>query len=251
MMEATHHMTVSAVKKRDFYTFLVRGSELRPTRFHDEKGTFAIRSLRDVADCAYALATAVLRRTFGWRLPLPWIALPALRHIQRTLSKDATIFEWGSGMSTIWYERNYREVHAVEDNPEWYQGIVSRVRSARVYLLENENYIRKLSSFPEGHFDLIVIDGSHRFRCFEEVVQSHSPLKEGGIIVIDNSDKDRTTHGDLWLIDEALAASNMFDVRRFTGWSPGNFFPQETTVVRRRSCAVNVCAAASAAVDRK
>jgi hypothetical protein len=234
MIGETDHKATLATNKWDLYRFLVRGSELRPTRFHDEKGTLAIRSLRDVGDCAYAFITAIVRKTVGWRAPVPWIALSALRHVKKSLSQDAAIFEWGCGMSTLWYDRNYREVHSVEDNPTWYQNMSSRTKSARVYFLENEAYVKKFSSFPAGYFDLVVIDGSHRLRCFNEVMRDFSPIKAGGIIVIDNSDKDRTTYGDLWLIDQALAADNTLDVKRFTGWSPGNFFPQETTVVQRR-----------------
>jgi hypothetical protein len=232
-MQMTFPTTVTA-KARSLQTFLIRGSRLRPTRFHDEKGTLAIRCFKDVKDCTYAFITAIIRKTLGWRPAAPWIALSALRYVKQILPRDAAIFEWGSGMSTIWYERHYREVHSVEDDPIWYGSITSRTKRAKVYLLDGEAYPKKLASFPSNHFDLVIIDGSQRDLCFKEVMQNYSRLKDDCLIVIDNSDKDQTTHGELWRIDQELAGNNSLDVKRFTGWSHGNFFPQETTVVQRR-----------------
>jgi SAM-dependent methyltransferase len=136
-------------------------------------------------------------------------------------------------MSTIWYGRHCGEVHAVEDDPEWHRVVSLRAGSASVYCAPDEDaYVDKIREFPRAHFDLIVIDGSHRYGCFQA---APAYLKPGGLLLIDNSDKDRTTQGDLWLIDRDLDRSeSAYEVLRFTGWAPGNFFPQETTVVTCR-----------------
>ena len=221
-------MTASELRTR-----IWRGSELRRTRFHDEKGALALRRPADLSDCAFALATAILRKTVGVRLRRPWIALPAWRYVKPRLSRSTAVFEWGCGMSTIWYGRHCGEVHAVEDDPEWHRVVSLRAGSASVYCAPDEDaYVDKIREFPRAHFDLIVIDGSHRYGCFQA---APAYLKPGGLLLIDNSDKDRTTQGDLWLIDRDLDRSeSAYEVLRFTGWAPGNFFPQETTVVTCR-----------------
>jgi len=205
-------------------------AKLRLSRFHDEKGNYALKSPQDIVDCLYAFLTTLMRKAFGWRPSIPWIALPAWRYIKSKVPRESAVFEWGSGMSTVWYERHFREVNAVEDNPIWY-GIVSRrLKSAKLHLLQDEAYVTKISDYPDGYFDLVVIDGNHRLSCFNRVGKR---LKPDGILLIDNSDKDRTTLGDHLLIDRALeAAGDAVDVKRFTGWTPGNFFPQETTLVQ-------------------
>ena len=53
------------------------------------------------------------------------------------------------------------------------------------------------------------------------------------MLLIDNTDKDRTNQGDLYEIDRCLAKQANYDVYRFTGWTHGNFFPQETTICLR------------------
>jgi hypothetical protein len=210
---------------------LVGRTEFNRSRFHDQKGNLAIRSYTDIGDCIFALLTAGIRKSLGWRPAIPWVALPAWRYIKTKLPKDAVVFEWGSGMSTLWYEQNVGEVHAVEDDPVWHRSLSCRLKSAKTYLLKEEAYIKKISDFPDEYFDMIVIDGSQRYRCFLEVGKH---LKRSGIMLIDNSDFDRTTYGDLWRIDQDLESrKDSLEIKRFTGWSPGNLFPQETTVVRQ------------------
>src|ERR1051325_7819626 len=93
---------------------------LRPSRLHTEKGDFAIKSSRDIADASIALLTTALRVGLGYRIPRPWIAANALRALRKRVSTSWRVFEWGSGMSTLRYERHCAEVHAVEDNSNWY-----------------------------------------------------------------------------------------------------------------------------------
>jgi predicted O-methyltransferase YrrM len=130
-------------------------------------------------------------------------------------------------MSTLWYERNCGEVHAVEDDPDWFKVISGRTKSARVYNLRDQDYVNKIREFPVGYFDLISIDGSDRLACFE-VAQEY--LRPGGMLLVDNTDKDRASKGDLYQIDCRLEENAQYKVYRFTGWTHGNFFPQETTI---------------------
>lgn len=210
---------------------IVGRSDLRPSRFHDEKGQFALCSARQIADASYALGTTVLRATVAYHPVKPWIALNALRFIEPRLKPDGRVFEWGSGMSTLWYEKHCGEVHAVEDNPDWHRLVSGKVKHAEVHHLCGPHYVDKIRDFPPSYFDLISIDGSERLACFEI---AHGYLAPNGLLVIDNTDKDRTTKGDLYQIDELLSRKREYVAQRFTGWTPGNFFPQETTVCWKR-----------------
>jgi len=93
-------------------------------------------------------------------------------------------------------------------------------------------YVEKLTEFPPGYFDVIVVDGLERLSCYRLAVQH---LRPGGILVVDNSDNDRTTGGDLFVIDQMLLnIGPEWQVHRFPGWGLGNFFAWETTVCLRR-----------------
>jgi hypothetical protein len=208
-------------------TKIWRGSNLRPSRFHDEKGNLALHSAEDYGDAAFGFLTTVLRVSLGYRFELPFIALNAFRFLKSQLHPEWRVFEWSSGMSTLWFERHCAEVYAVEDDPVWFQVVSSRTQRAQVFHLRNQEYVNKIRDFPRGYFDLISIDGSERLACFD-IAEDY--LRPGGFLLIDNTDKDRTTNGDLFQIDRRLAKRTDFHIHRFTGWAPGNFFPQETTI---------------------
>lgn len=76
-----------------------------------------------------------------------------------------------------------------------------------------------------------MVDGIERLSCYCLAVKH---LRPGGILVVDNTDNDRTTGADLFVIDQMLG--NMgpdWQVHRFPGLGPGNFFAWETTVCVR------------------
>jgi hypothetical protein len=170
-----------------------RGSAFRRSRLHDEKDNWALRSAQDFVDVGFALLTAVLRVSVGYRPVLPFIALNAFRFLKLRLPDNPRVFEWSSGMSTLWYERSGAEVHAVEDDEAWFKVISTRTGSARVYYLTGQDYVNKIREFPAGYFDLISIDGSDRLACFE-IAEKY--LRPGGILLVDNTDKDRPSKGD-------------------------------------------------------
>jgi predicted O-methyltransferase YrrM len=127
-------------------------------------------------------------------------------------------------MSTLWYERHACEVHAVDDNPQWCTYLRRKVKRASIYFEEGEdNYVGKIGEFPLEYFDLIVIDGSHRYSC---LMAAWKHLKPCGILLIDNTDMECSKG-----IDEELSAQpHGAQVFRLPGWCPGNFFPTETTI---------------------
>ncbi len=227
-MSVSFHSMVVTVRR--LYVRLVAGLDpaLRRSRFHTQKGDFALRSPGDGRDCLVALATSLARKALGVRPALPWVTWPAIRFIARRLSGCSTVFEWGAGMSTLWFERRCGEVHSVEDDPVWVDRITRRARKANIYSLEGEAYVRKICDFPAGYFDLISIDGSHRLACFRLAVER---VKPGGMLLLDNTDNDRTTGGDLFVIDQELVRlGDAWEVRRFPGWCPCNLSAGETSV---------------------
>src|SRR5712692_9275789 len=168
----------------NWYDKVVRGSPDRISRFHNRHNTFAIRSLQDSLDAFYALGTAILRVALGYHPRLPLIALPAMRFLRRSLKPGARVFEWGSGMSTLWYESRCAEIHSVEDQYEWQQRVQAAARKAVVYYLKGRAYVDKILEFPDGYFDLISIDGGARLNCLE------AAIAKGGapLLLLDDSD---------------------------------------------------------------
>ncbi|MDR3714095.1 MAG: class I SAM-dependent methyltransferase [Puia sp.] len=173
-----------------------------------------------------------LYRLASGHLPkLPWLTWRAIRYLKATLPLHARVFEFGGGMSTLWYEDRYAEVHTVEDNFEWYSALKNSARSAHIYHCKDESFIESIDRFPNDYFDLIVVDGNfNRQSCFH---RAEPHLKEGGLFVIDDSDKQQLTGGPIRDLDSWLETCNQYEIVRLTGWIPASFWVKETTIARR------------------
>lgn len=203
---------------------LIRADETRKTRLHTSNGRLCL----NLPDMAYALVTAVQRRFFGRLAELPWIALPAYRYLRRHV-QDQVIFEYSSGMSTLWFAKRCAEVHSVEDDPEWFERVSELVAGfPNVHLNlahARQEYVHKIDAFPEAYFDLICIDGSHRVECFDAALPH---LKPGSLLLVDNTD-EASNLPIVARLTELFPAAN---IRRFAGYPPGNFHPTETIICR-------------------
>ena len=201
---------------------LIRADGARRTRFHTGNGHFCLQPVGFLR----ALSTTVIR--LGWKKysPYPWLVYPATAYIA-TLVSGRRVFEFGSGMSTVWFARRSREVISVENHAEWYNAVMKLTRdqeNVRVIFAESRaDYVGAIAQ-AGGKFDLILIDGKYRKDCVEGV----RPYLTGtGVIVVDNTDVDR---------DLAASIKRVFgdsEIRFFRGWAPGILHPNETTVIQK------------------
>ncbi|AKJ28572.1 hypothetical protein AAW51_1881 [Caldimonas brevitalea] len=187
---------------------IIAGDHYRKTRWHDEKGNFtgwktlALHSLP-------AFWTAALRVAVGYRPELPWIAFSSIARLQKFLTPESRVLEFGSGMSTLWYARHAGQVCSVEDHRGWYERVEQLIqrrglRNVEYRLAEQrDEYVSFKRDDPTG-FDLIMVDGKFRSEC---VRSATSLLRPGGILYLDNSDKDSSGRGgDMRLAEERALA---------------------------------------------
>ncbi len=181
---------------------------------------------------------------------IPWYTYPAITEIARVMPASAKVFEYGSGNSTLWWRAHADEVVSVEHDPDWYghvnTGSAADIRLRGSEDLTNEehfevirqiaknmvrapesldaqtvlqrelatepflSYVGELMTFPQGYFDVIVIDGMARVAC---AGLASDWLKPGGLIVFDNSDREEYADAYRFLIDAGFA--------RMDYWGPG------------------------------
>jgi hypothetical protein len=211
-------------------TRLIRGNELRKTRFHDEKG-----NLVPAAAWPYmpaALASAALKAVLGIRSERPMISYRAAREIAGLMTPSWRVVEFGSGYSTPWLARRCAFLLSIEDNPAWHavvEGLLDRagLREVRYERRAVERYA-DLDGYADGYFDLALVDGTDRDGCVRSALRK---VRKGGLIYLDNSDKDMTIPGgDLRRAEAALLAGvreRGGTVRYFTDFSPTNFFAEQ------------------------
>jgi predicted O-methyltransferase YrrM len=158
--------------------------------------------------------------------PLPWLTYPAIHFISQLNLKDKDVLEWGSGYSSKYFASRCKNVISIENNKDWFDNI-SKDKSSNqtIILVENtkESYVDVVAKINKK-FDIIVIDGQlFRKEC---AVISKNYLKEGGMIILDNSD---------WFKSAAkvLYESDLIQVD-FHGFGPINNYTWVTSIFFHR-----------------
>ncbi len=72
--------------------------------------------------------------------PLPFITYPAIEFLLRRIRPDMSVFEYGSGLSTLWWAARVKEVIACEHEAGWYRKIASLAPSNVTLLFRELEY---------------------------------------------------------------------------------------------------------------
>ncbi len=198
---------------------IARADATRRTRFHTSRGDFCFAP----AYMGYALATTLRRHLTGTLPHLPWLTLPAIRHV-RSILRGKTLFEFGSGTSTLWYSERCTRVIAVEHDHAWFERnrtILDLHPNCKLLHREGEDYVNAIREYGRGS-EVVVIDGLRRAECLQAAIDVVGPSAS---FIIDNTD----VHPDLEAALRAEFTSSR--IHRFSGWVPGIFHPSETTVI--------------------
>ena len=156
--------------------------------------------------------------------PIPWVTYSFIDFIKPRLTKDLTIFEYGSGNSTLFYAQHVKNVVSVEHDEAWYQKIVkekaSNAEMIFCKLTPDGEYCKKAASLAEK-FDIIIVDGRDRVNCCKYGIAA---LTEKGVIVLDDSERESYQQARIFLKNQG------FRELSFSGISPGLFYEKATSV---------------------
>jgi hypothetical protein len=151
----------------------------------------------------------------------PWITFDAIKFLEKTLTSNSVVFEYGGGGSTLFFVKRAKEVITVEHDREWYENVKKilenkQVRNWEGYLITPElgklasnpalsspshytseaesfkeynfkTYASKIDDFDDEYFDFVLIDGRSRPAC---VKHSIPKITKGGFLILDNSDRE-------------------------------------------------------------
>lgn len=148
-------------------------------------------------------------------LPLPWFTYSSIHFLESRLHPSLTVFEYGSGNSTLWFSSRVQKVCAVEHDLGWHAFMkekFSKLPNAVVTHkdLDSGAYEKEILKFHK-QFDIIVLDGRNRVACSKN---SLAALKDGGVLIWDNADRAKYKEGYDFLI------SNGFKRLDFYGMGP-------------------------------
>jgi len=126
--------------------------------------------------------------------PIPWFTYSAVYFLTHRVKKGMRVFEYGSGLSTVWWAQHVKEVVSAEHHEGWYKKMKEILPgNASVHYIElhpNGEYSKE--ALRHGKFDIIVVDGRDRNNC---ALNSLPALKDDGVVIWDNSHRDRYQEG--------------------------------------------------------
>lgn len=207
-------------------TKLARADPDRKTRLHDRKGHFVGRG---IVDLPYASVTWILARLFSYRARRPWIPLPATRAIGRVLTRDSRVLEFGSGMSTPWLGRRCRLLVSIESVEAWAERVRPMLSGySNVEYHVNQDEGAPAMSYPDGFFDLAIVDGFQRSAGMRAALLK---VRSGGYIYLDNSDNS-VSSDDTRDAEDELLRSAAGTPKYIVGFAPASLTPSEGLLVR-------------------
>lgn len=165
------------------------------------------------------------------------------------------MFEYGSGGSTLFWQRRKAKLVSIEHEPHWYEVVRGRIPySAGVdyrlikpepakttvnqpdisdpdqYLTDDPNfrglhstsYVQQIDAFSDSSFDIVLIDGRARPSCIKHGARK---VKLGGLLILDNAERDYYTAKTQGYLKD-------FSVRVFRGVIPCNRWNLRRTFIR-------------------
>lgn len=165
--------------------------------------------------------------------PLPWMTLSFIKFIEPRLTTDFSVFEYGSGNSTLYFSSKVKSVTSLEHNREWLDKTKSKI-AANVELIFNEFPSNEYSASigRTGHkYDIIIDDAMDRVNVIHSSIQS---LTERGVFILDDSEREEYKIGIDYLLN------NGFKKLDFWGLAPGVLFNKCTTVFYKTNNCLNI-----------
>ncbi len=136
--------------------------------------------------------------------PVPWYTYAFIHFLTPRVRSDMTVYEYGSGYSTMWWADRVKSVVTCEHDEAWYKDLKGRlpanVDSHHVALEYGGDYSRHILQYEKA-FDVVIIDGRDRVNCAKNAIGA---LKEAGVIIWDNSDRDYYSEGMQYLEGEGF-----------------------------------------------
>ena len=158
---------------------------------------------------------------------IPWFTYPAIEYLSQLDFSGKTVFEFGSGNSSVFWSRRAARVVSVEHHRAWYARMQTLLPAGHeLHLVEDAAAYPQVLAGRTERFDVIVVDGIERRAC---CVAAVGRLARGGLVILDNADWHQHCAA-------VLRAADLIEVD-FAGFGPINGYTWTTSLFFHREFA--------------
>jgi len=208
--------------------FRTRVRRFLPGAFVFGKGLGLLYSRRSfLRNAGYPLSVRLKRPVRADGSPLPWMTYSVISILEKRLTPDVTVFEFGSGNSTLFFARLVGKVVSVECDKDWYEtlrrDLPPNVELILCHPYERDAYLASLTRHQQ-EFDVIVVDAEDREGCLR---LAPTRLSARGVILLDDADRQA------YAAEAARLVALGFKRLDFEGLKPGGIRSYSTAVFYR------------------
>ena len=178
------------------------------------------------------------RKSSTFELRQPWWPYRMIDYVGSILPPNPKVFEYGGGGSSIWLCDRGAQLTIVEHHQDWARELRATLpstvglsliptceRGSIVSSVEDgyfDKYVQAIDSYPDGSFDLIIVDGRARVDC---VLRAREKVKPSGYLLLEDSDRGR--------YEIARQAMSSWPEKSIKGLKAGSPVPAKTSIWAR------------------
>lgn len=159
--------------------------------------------------------------------PIPWLNYSMNAFLDVRLRKEYSLFEYGSGYSTLFFSTKVKDVTSVEYDHKWFHKVVQLTKGLKnVRILFRELESGYVASIDESNttYDIVMVDGRKRVEC---ALKAFNYLGDRGVLILDDS--ERKKYG----LIERFYSERGYRYIEFSGLKPAGFSESRTTIFYR------------------
>ncbi|MCI0438025.1 MAG: class I SAM-dependent methyltransferase [Chloroflexi bacterium] len=212
-----------------------------------------LHTLASEPGSAYQYMKSLLPGYDSVKARIPYMPYKATAWLESYLKPDMSVFEYGSGGSTLFLAKRVGRLVSIEHDAGWHSRISSLISEMEItnceYVLREpeqasaravasasnhqrytssagnfeglsfQAYVEWIDRYPDRSFDLVIVDGRARAAC---VSHSIAKVRSGGYLLLDDSERQRYA--------DAVDMLSGFERTDFLGAAPRSILLQQTSV---------------------
>jgi predicted O-methyltransferase YrrM len=136
--------------------------------------------------CGFIRSNAERRAVDADGEAIPWLPYPVVDFLKSLDLSSSTVFEYGSGASTVFFAKRAKRLLSCEHDPQWSAKVNSSLSAPNATLVlreDKEAYKAEILRY-KGEIDVAFIDGIEREACAANALSALSP---GGVLILDDT----------------------------------------------------------------